>query len=124
MFTIEFLPKKKTVVCKLAGHINSDDLLDPIFSLVNDERYKEDYHCIWDIRDVPDSSHFQAESKEYAKIIASFRKQRKGKLVVISHDAKSSPTFAKFYDEMVQEGIQLALFKNLEQAFSWLKSLN
>ncbi len=124
MFTIEFLPNKKTVVCTLEGNIHSDGLLDPIFSLINDERYKEDYHCIWDIRGVPDSSYFQAESKEYAKIIASFRKDRKGKLVVIAHDAKGSPAFAKFYDEMVQEGIQLDLHKNLDQAFVWLKTLS
>jgi len=124
MFTIEFLPNQRTVICKLAGRINSDELLDPIFSLVNDVRYKENYHCIWDIRDVPDSSHFQAESKEYAKIIASFRKDRKGKLVIIVHDAKSNPAFAKFYHEMVQEGIQLELHNNLEQAFDWLKGFN
>ena len=92
--------------------------------MVNDERYKEDYHCIWDIRNIPDSSSFQAESKEYAKIIASFRRERKGRLVIIAHDAKNSPSFAKFYDEMTQEGIQLDLYNNLEQAFSWLKSLD
>ena len=124
MFTIEFLPNERTVICKLAGSINSDELLDPIFSLVNDVRYKKNYHCIWDIRDVPDSSHFQAESKEYAKIIASFRKDRKGKLVIIAHDANNSPAIAKFYDEMAQEGIQLDLYKNFEQAFTWLKRLN
>jgi len=124
MFTIEFLPNEKTVVCKLEGNINSDDLLEPIFSLVNDERYKEDYHCIWDIRDVPDPSHFQAESKEYAKIIASFRKERKGKLVIIAHDAKSSPAFVKFYNELAQEGIQLDLYKNLDLALAWLNSLS
>jgi len=124
MFTIEFLPNKKTVVCKLEGNIDNDDLLEPIFSLVNDERYEEDYHCIWDIRNVPESSHFQAESKEYTKIIASFRREYKGKLVIIAHDAKRSPTFAKFYHEMAQEGIQLDLHKNLEQAFAWLKRLN
>jgi hypothetical protein len=124
MFTIEFLPNKRAVVCKLEGNINRDDLLEPILSLINDERYKDDYHCIWDIRNVPDSSNFQAESKEYAKIIASFRKERKGKLVIIAHDAKSSPAFAKFYVEMAQEGIQLDLHKNLEEAFIWLNSLN
>ncbi len=124
MFSIEFLPSKRTVVCKLEGNINSDDLLEPIFSLINDERYKADYHCIWDISNVPDSNHFQAESKEYAKIIASFRKDRKGKLVIIAHDAKSSPSFVKFNIEMAQEGIQLDLFKNLEEALAWLKSLN
>jgi len=124
MFTIEFLPNEKTVVCKLKGNIKSDYLLEPIFSLVNDERYKDDYHCIWDLRDVPDPSHFQAESKEYAKIIASFRKERTGKLVIIAHDAMSSPAFVKFYDEMSQEGIQLDLYKNLEQALAWLHSLN
>jgi len=124
MFTIEFLPNIKTVVCKLEGNINSDALLDPIFSLVNDDRYEEDYHCIWDVRNVPDSSSFQEESKEYAKIIASFRRERRGRLVIIAHDAKNSPAFAKFYDEMIQEGIQLELHKSLEQAFAWLKSLN
>jgi len=124
MFTIEFLPNERTVICKLAGSINSDELLDPIFTLVNDVRYKEDYHCIWDIRDVPDSSHFQAESKEYAKIIASFRKERTGKLAIIVHDVKSNPAFAKFYHEMVQEGIQLELHNNLEQALVWLKGFN
>jgi len=124
MFTIEFLPKNKTVVCKLEGKINSDDLLDPIFSLINDVRYKEDYHCIWDIRNVPDSSLFQNESKEYAKIIASFRKKRKGKLVIVANDAKASPAFTKFYGEMVQEGIQLDLYKDLEEAITWLESLN
>jgi len=124
MFTIEFLPNKRTVICKLAGNINSDELLDPILSLVNDVRYKQDYHCIWDIREVPDSSHFQSESKEYAKIIASFRKDRKGKLVIIVHDAKSNPAFAKFYHEMVQEGIQLELHNNLEQALAWLNDFN
>jgi len=82
------------------------------------------FHCIWDIRDVPDSSHFQAESKEYAKIISNFRRECKGKLVIISHDAKSSPAFTQFYDEMAKEGIQLDLHKNLEQALTWLKSLN
>jgi len=124
MYTIEFLPNIKTVICKLEGNIKRDDLLEPIFSLVNDERYKEDYHCIWDIRNLLDPIHFHDESKEYAKIIASFRKERKGKLVIIAHDAKNSPAFAKFYDEMAQEGIQLYLYKNLEQAFTWLKSLN
>jgi len=124
MFTIEFLPNKKIVICKLKGNINSDDLLEPMFSLVNDERYKDDYHSIWDIRDVPDPRHFQAESKEYAKIIASFRKERKGKLVIVAHDAKSSPAFVKFYDELSQEGIQLHLYNNLEQALSWLNSLS
>jgi len=124
MFTIEFLPNQKTVVCKLEGNINSDGLLDPIFSLVNDERYKEDYHCVWDLRDVPDPTYFQAESKEYAKIIANFRKERTGKLVIIAHDAKSSPTFVKFNAEMAQEGIQLELFKSLEQALSYLNGLS
>jgi len=124
MFTIEFLPNKRTVICKLAGNINSDELLDPILSLVNDVRYKQDYHCIWDIRDVPDSSHFQAESKEYAKIIASFRKERTGKLVIIVHDAKSNPAFDKFYHEMLQEGMQLELHNNLEQALTCLKDFN
>jgi len=124
LFTIEFLQNEKTVVCKLEGSINSDDLLEPIFSLVNDDRYKEDYHCIWDIRDIPDSNKFKEESKEYAKIIASFRSGRKGKLVIIAHDAKSSSAFAKFYDEMIQEGIQLELHKTLEQALAWLKGLN
>ena len=124
MFTIEFLPKKKTVICKVKGNINSDDLLDPIFSLVNDERYKEDYHCIWDIRDVPEPLHFQAESKELAKIIASFRRDRKGKLVIIAHDAKSSSAFVKFNNELAQEGIELNLYNNLEQALAWLNSLD
>jgi len=124
MFTIEFLPNEETVVCKLTGNINSDDLLDPILSLVNDEKYKENYHCIWDIRDVPELNHSQTESKEYAKIIASFRKERTGKLVIIADDAMSSPAFAKFYYEMEQEGIQLALYNNLELALAWLKSLN
>jgi len=124
MFTIEFLPNNRTVVCKLEGIINSDDLLEPILSLVNDERYKEDYHCIWDIRNVPDTSHFQDESKEYAKIIASFRSERKGKLVIIAHDAKSSIAFTKFHDELAQEGIQLDLHNNLEKALAWLNNLN
>jgi hypothetical protein len=124
MFTIEFIPDKKTVVCRLEGNINNDDLLEPIFSLVNDARYTDDFHCIWDIRNVPAPSDFHTESKEYAKIIASFREKRKGKLVIISHDAKNNPAFAKFYDEMLQEGIQVDLHKNLEEAFAWLNALD
>ncbi len=122
MFDIEFRPKDNTVVCNLEGNINSGELSAAIFSLVNDERYKEEYHCIWDLRDVPDFANFQAEIKTYVKIIAAFRKSRKGKLVIIAHDAKNSPAFAKFYDGMAQENIQLDLHKNLEQALKWLKN--